>query len=307
MKIDIHADDYALTMNTSEEMLECMLAGKLDSISIVANTGCFEECMEKLYSAIPGMPFLPLMSVHINLVEGISLADSGFPKYLDFSWGQLFRYSYTASSGSSIRRGIKAEIAAQIEKCMQAVNKCIKIASDNGIKCRQKGLRIDSHQHTHHLPIVWISIVSVIDEKKYDVEYIRCSKEPLSVFLSVPGLYATYRPVNAVKNLILSMYSGKIDRYCKNNGLEKMYLWGLVMSGKMDRQRIEKLKNAMEKKAEKAGRNLEILFHPGRTLPDEVSDELNPAAVKEFYLSSNRTVEKEALTGLSFQNRACKE
>ncbi len=34
---DIHADDYALTLNTSKDMLECMRAGKLDSISIVTN------------------------------------------------------------------------------------------------------------------------------------------------------------------------------------------------------------------------------------------------------------------------------
>jgi predicted glycoside hydrolase/deacetylase ChbG (UPF0249 family) len=298
MMIDIHADDYALTKNTSSDMLECMLAGKLDSISIVPNTGCFEECMEKLYSAIPSMPFLPLMSVHINLVEGLSLADSGFGDYLGFSWGQLFRYSYTLPSGSSIRRGIEAEIAAQIEKCMPAINKCIKIAEENGVKCTQKGLRIDSHQHTHHLPIVWKAITSVIDENKYDVEYIRCSREPLSVFLSAPALYPTYRPVNAVKNIILAVYSGKIDRYCERNGLRKMYLWGLLMSGKMDHQRIERLKKAMEKKAAAAGRDLEILFHPGSALPNEINKEINPSAAEEFYLSGNRSIEKDALIRL---------
>ncbi len=72
MTIDIHADDYALTENTSKDILECMAAGKLDSISIVPNSCCFDKCMEMLYSAIPSMPFLPRMSVHINLVEGLS-------------------------------------------------------------------------------------------------------------------------------------------------------------------------------------------------------------------------------------------
>ena len=296
--IDIHADDYALTKNTSEDMLECMLAGKLDSISIVPNTGCFEDCMEKLYSSIPSMPFLPLMSVHINLVEGLSLTDSGFGEYLGFSWGQLFRYSYTQFAAGSIRNGIKREIAAQIERCMPAIDKCIKIAEQNGVRCTQKGLRIDSHQHTHHLPIVWKAIISVIDENKYDVEYIRCSREPLSVFLSAPGLYKTYRPVNAVKNLILSVYSGKIDRYCERNGHHKMYLWGLLMSGHMDYQRIDRLKQSMERKAAAAGRDLEILFHPGSALANEINNEINPSAAKEFYLSKNRRVEKDAVMRL---------
>lgn len=298
MTIDIHADDYALTVNTSKEMLECMREGKLDSISVVPNTSCFDECMEELYSAIPSMPFLPCMSVHINLVEGLSLTDSGFGPYLGFSWGQLFKYSYTLPESSSLRLGIKKEIAAQIEKCMPAIEKCIKIAKENGVKCSQKGLRIDSHQHTHHLPIVWKSIISVIDENNYDVEYIRCSREPLFVFLSAPGLYTSYRPVNAVKNVILAMYAGKIDRYCEKKGLNKMYLWGLLMSGHMDRSRIDRLKKAMEKKAQAGGRDLEILFHPGRALPDEINNEINPEAAKEFYLSSNRSVEKDALTGL---------
>ena len=56
-KPDIHADDYALTLNTSKDMLECMRAGRLDSISIVPNMSCFEACMELFYGAIPGLPF----------------------------------------------------------------------------------------------------------------------------------------------------------------------------------------------------------------------------------------------------------
>jgi hypothetical protein len=77
-----------------------------------------------------------------------------------------------------------------------------------------------------------------------------------------------------------------------------MYLWGLLMSGRMDRSRIDRLKKAMEKKAQSRNRDLEILFHPGRALPDEINNEINPAAAREFYLSSNRSVEKAALTGL---------
>ncbi len=295
---DIHADDYALTKKTSEDILECMLAGMLDSISIVPNTGSFEECMDMLYQAIPAMPFLPLMSVHLNLVEGLSLADAGFGDYLSFSWGQLFRYSYTLSADSHIRTGIKKEIAAQIARCMPAIDKCIKIASESSVRVSQKGLRIDSHQHTHHLPIVWKAITSVIDENRYEVEYIRCSREPLGVFLSVPGLYVTYRPVNAVKNLILAAYSGKIDQYCQKNGLRKMYLWGLLMSGRMDYPRIDRLKGKMEKKAGASGRDLEILFHPGRALPAEMDDAFGSPAANAFYLSDNRTVEKESLTRL---------
>ena len=305
MTIDIHADDYALTKNTSAEILDCMKAGRLDSISIVANTGCFDECMEMLYSAVPTLPFLPNMSVHINLVEGQSLTDSGFGPYLKFSWGKLFLYSYMQPFCGSIFTGLKKETASQIESCMCAINKCIEIAKLNNVRYDQKCLRIDSHQHTHHLPIVWKAIKTVIEENKYEIEYIRCSREPLGVFLSEPGLYAGYRPVNAVKNIILALYSGKIDRYCTRHGLNKMYLWGLLMSGKMDHSRVERLRGAMEKKAHDAGRDLEILFHPGTALKEEINEEIDPAAAEEFYLSENRALEKDAV--LRFQNQVCRE
>lgn len=72
--VDIHADDYALTVNTSKDMLSCMKKGQLDSISIVPNMSCFDECMELLYASIPSLPFLPKMSVHLDFVEGRSLA-----------------------------------------------------------------------------------------------------------------------------------------------------------------------------------------------------------------------------------------
>ena len=76
-KIDIHADDYALTVNTSKDMLDCMKAGKLNSISIVPNTSSFDQCMDMMYEAIPSLPYLPLMSVHLDFVEGRSLAGPG--------------------------------------------------------------------------------------------------------------------------------------------------------------------------------------------------------------------------------------
>ena len=37
-KIDIHADDYGYSLAVSRDILECMKAGCLDSISIICNT-----------------------------------------------------------------------------------------------------------------------------------------------------------------------------------------------------------------------------------------------------------------------------
>lgn len=303
MKTDIHADDYALTINTSEDMLNCMKKGLLDSISIVPNMSCFEECMDLLYTSIPDLPFLPRMSVHLDFVEGHCLAETGSVPLLTtgrgnlmgLSWGGVFALSYLPWKRKVAKEQLKKEIRAQIQTAWQAIESAMHIAQKQGVACAQKGLRIDSHQHAHMIPVVWEALTEVLAEGKYQVEYIRNSKEMMAAFAAQVSLWKTYRPVNFVKNRLLSLYSRKVDRYSRAHGMEQMYLWGLIMSGHMDYERISVLYPKIAKKAEKEGRVLEILFHPGITLPEEVTDEIGREAAKDFYLRQDRHVEMDAV------------
>lgn len=305
-KIEIHADDYALTRNTSEEMLECMRKGKLDSISIVPNTSCFEECMELLYGAISQLPFLPAMSVHLDFVEGRSLAGEGQTPLLTvpgsdlmgLSWGGLFQLSCLPWKRAEAKRQLKCEIKAQLERVQKAVERCLQIAGEHGIPTRQKGVRIDSHQHAHMIPLVFEAVTEVVAEEGCQLEYLRNSKELLLPFLMEVSLLKTYRSINFVKNRLLSLYSHRAERYCRRQGLEPMYLWGLVMSGHMDIERIQKLAPKLTEAAGKKNRTLEILFHPGSMLPDEVTEEIGKEAAEEFYLSEGRGVEYDAVMKL---------
>ena len=305
---DIHADDYALTLNTSKDMLECMRAGKLDSISIVTNMSCFEECMELLYAEIPNLPFLPLLSVHLDFVEGRCLAGSKQTPDLvkegsdlmGLGWGGLFFASYLPGKRKKIKAQLTCEIKEQLARGDRAAKRCLEIAGKAGIPCAQKGLRIDSHQHAHMIPVVWEAMLAAVKGEGYTVEYIRNSKEVLGVFLTNVSLYKTYRPINFIKNRLLSFYSHKADRYCKENGIKPMYLWGLVMSGRMDQKRIEKLYPKMLAKAKRDGRELEVLFHPGLMLADEVTDEVAGEAVEDFYRREDRHVEKEAVLSMKW-------
>lgn len=302
-RTDIHADDYALTVNTSKDMLSCMKKGQLDSISIVPNMSCFDQCMKLLYEAVPQLPFLPKMSVHLDFVEGRCLAEPGEVLLLaarddalmGLSWGGLFALSYHPWKRNGAKAQLKKEVKAQIEKVNAAVNHAMRLAESAGIRCGQKGLRIDSHQHAHMIPVVWEALTEVITEEKYEVEYIRNSREMLGVFLKETSLWKTYRPVNFIKNRLLAAYSHKVDRYMKAHHMEQMYLWGLVMSGHMDYDRIVRLYPKITKQAEKQNRVLEILFHPGSTLPEEVTAEIGKDAAEDFYLRTDRHVEMEAV------------
>lgn len=302
LRTDIHADDYALTVNTSGDMLSCMEKGQLDSISIVPNMACFGECMEMLYRAVPGLPFLPKMSVHLDFVEGHSLAGAGQVPLLvkdgglmGLSWGGVFLLSYLPWKRRTAKEQLKKEIKTQIEAVQAAVRHAADIADKHKIPRMQKGIRIDSHQHAHMIPVVWEALVEVIIEEHYEVEYIRNSKEMMGEFVSETSLWKTYRPINFVKNRLLSFYSHKADRYAKKHDMEQMYLWGLIMSGRMDYDRIVRLYPKITARAEKDNRILEILFHPGLMLPGEVSEEISEEASRDFYLRQDRHVEMEAV------------
>lgn len=307
--IDIHADDYALSVNTSKEMLECMKKGKLNSISIVPNMSCFDECMELLYASIPEFPFLPKMSVHLDFVEGIVLSDadndlitknSGGKKLIGMSWAKLFISSYNPFKYGKIKRQLTNEVICQIERVNDSVKKCIRIAEDNGIPVSQRAIRIDSHQHSHMIPIVWRALMDAYKIKSYSFEYIRNSKEPITPFVKTKSLWKTFNVTNIIKNIILNVYSPKIDSFNKIAGNKNMYMWGLIMSGNMDKERIKKLLPNMLNKAKRDDRVLEILFHPGLLIEEEFTDEINEEAIKSFYSTNGRKREFDSVMNLDF-------
>ncbi len=290
--IDIHADDYGYSINTSRDILECMKEGRLTSISIMGNMLSFEESMTLLYETIPSLPFLPLMSVHLNIPEGL-FEEDGLP----LSWERLFLYSYSPKS-SAVKKAIKKELRLQIEKTQKAIEKCFEIAERSGVKVSQHGIRLDSHIHTHLVPVVWRALTELIEEEDYDIEYIRNPKEPILPFMKHPALWTSYGLLNFIKNRILMFYSHKVDDYCEKHNLGKMYMWGLMMSGHMDLDRIRKLYPDMVRVCEKNNRKLEILFHPGRCNYEDFGEDMGKKYFESFNVSENRIIEKETVRNI---------
>jgi len=288
--VDIHADDFGYSLSTSKDILNCIKEGNLDSISVMGNMSAFEESMQMLYEAIPELPFLPKMSIHINIPEG-SFVHEEFP----MSWEKLFLKSYSFEK-NQIKKLLKDEIGNQIKTAQNAIEKCWDIAKKSGIKTFQNGIRLDSHIHTHLIPVVWEAMIEVIEEEKLNVEYIRNPKEPIGPFLARFDLWPSYSLINVIKNRILMFYSGKVDRYCDAHGMKKMYMWGLMMSGKMDAKRIEAIYPDMKKECQRKDRTLEMLFHPGRCKEEEYLTEMGKKYFDTFNASSNRDVERESLS-----------
>lgn len=293
-KIDVHADDYGITMNTSKDILTGVNAEKLNSISVMPNTTCFEEARAYFFENVDSVR-MPAISVHLNFMEGYCVADKSALGFLvneeglfHITWGTLVKYNYNFLIREKVKEQLKTEIRAQIKRVIESYQ-----LLENG-----KKLRVDSHQHTHMIPLVMEAVLEVIKEENISTEYIRISKEPWMVYLKKMNFLPTYRVINMIKVMILNWYSMKDEKLLEKVGIPTMLLSGVFLSGKMDIVRVRALLPELKRYADKKQVQLEVLFHPGSALEEEIGKEFNHPDANEFYLSPNRKVEYEAMMGL---------
>ncbi len=297
---DYHGDDYALSMNNSIRMMQLIEAGRLDSISILPNMSSYDKCMDYLIQKWDSLRVKPLISVHLNIIDGYSLAgitDSMFTyrasaegdyKYIfKTSWAKLLIYSYIPFVRTGIRTELKKEFILQIGRVYDNLQ-----GGTNSESAEDIGLRLDSHLHTHMIPVVFDAMMDAVGELELTdkLNYVRVSKEPIKPFRKIRG---TYPKANLVKNLLLNILSVRAERILDKAGVTHGLLWGLIMSGRMDRERMQLILPDMLKYSSDKGMTLEILCHPGIVLTKEQFEEIGPDD-KEAVYSPNRDIEYDA-------------
>lgn len=288
--VDIHADDFALSENSDNDILQLCAEGKLDSISIIPNLECFENAATKLLSVQEKLNKKLLASVHLNFMEGKCRAEKSLlPDLVDsegfftVSWGKLLIWNYIPLMRKRIKLQLKTEILAQIKKCLDA-----NIINKNAV-------RIDSHQHPHMIPVVFAALKEAVSELECNgckIEYIRNTQDPILLY-GGKDIFS----MNTIKCLILNFYSIKVKKYLASKNLPVNYLCGVYFSGKMD-SRLKKVLPKFINKAERHNRNIELLFHPGTMLKSELTSEFKKEGFNEFHLSENRKIEYNTLKEL---------
>lgn len=292
-KIDIHADDYGLTLNTSRDILRGINTKKLDSVSVIPNMSCYEEAL-KLWKQELKKGVEPDISVHLNFMEGSCCAHKQDVSllvdeqgYFKISWIDLVKYNYNLAKYNEVKNQLKNEIRKQLWK----------VIDDYGL-LEGKKLRVDSHQHTHMIPIVMKATLEVIEEENFSTEYIRISKEDLIPYLKKIKYYPSYSFVNFLKVAILNFFSVEDEKILKQKGFPAMVLSGVFMSGKMDIERVLGVLPELKKRAKKKNAILEVVLHPGTALQEEIGEEFVSEDANAFYLSPNRKIEYQTMMGL---------
>ena len=159
-------------------------------------------------------------------------------------------------------------------------------------------LRIDSHVHTHSIPLVFDSLIKALKNSDLldKTQYIRNPREPFLMFFTTKGVISRVPFINIIKNIILNVLGIPVKKKLNSLGISSGIMWGLMMSGNMDVDRVNALLPKMNSLAAKKDLHLEILCHPGIVLEEEKRPEYGKDDMIAFF-SKNRDVEYDMLMG----------
>ncbi len=281
------ADDYGISEGANSHIENCLENGALNKISILPN-GKIPDFKKQLSGKDA------TLSLHINLVEGRPLSN---PRDVDLlvSKSGCFKYSFVGLLALSLspkrkklEKQIYKEIQRQIKFWKKAIGETIPVA-------------IDSHQHTHMIPLVFKTLMRVIEDESLHVEYMRIPAEPILPYICIPSLYFEYRPTGLAKQWLLKTFALINRREFKKSKIQSAYFMGVMFSGKLNETRIKKLLPHYIELAQKHNRNIEIGFHPGMIKDTENLMDGIRRGFKKFYVSLWRNIEYDTLINFKFE------
>ena len=280
--IYICADDYGLCDGASAHIQKCIDKGALNKVSVFPNLDRID------LHKISGNRNIRL-SLHLNLVEGKCMAKADEINLIADKNGN-FKHRFGGLLKLSISHGKKLE--GQLYKEIKA-----QVLFWQSILPEDIPFCIDSHQHTHMIPAVFKTLIKVLKDEEINPAYLRIPAEPILPYIQTPSLYFTYSPINIVKQWLLKFLWLINKSQATKFSIPTAYFLGILFSGKMDEKRVSKILPKVKKLAEKNGRDVEVLFHPGYINESDLKDK--NIAFEKFYLSPNRKTEFDSVIKIS--------
>ena len=271
------ADDYGISKISNTRIEECLKNGVLNKISVLPNSDALDFKGRLLGENVK-------LSLHLNLIEGYPLSkkedvslivsDKGFFKY---SFIGLFFLSIFGNR-SLLEKQLYNEIKMQIDFWKKEMGE-------------ETPILVDSHQHTHMIPLVFKMLMRVIKEENVEVEYIRIPAEPILPYIKSPSLYFKFRPIGLIKQWFLKFLKFVNRKELKKANIKSALFMGIMFSGQLTEDKINKLLPYYKQQNE----NIEIAFHPGYLESGESLIDGFRQNFKKFYYSKWRREEDNTL------------
>ena len=271
------ADDYGISSQSNTRIEECLKNGVLNKISILPN-GNASDFSERLFGEDVKL------SLHLNLIEGYPLSKKEDVSLLVSEKG-FFKYSFIGlfflslfGNRRLLEKQLYNEIKAQIDFWENKMGE-------------KTPILIDSHQHTHMIPLIFRTLMRVIREEDVAVEYIRIPSELILPFIKSPSLYLTFSLVGLVKQWLLKFLNFVNRKELKKANIKSAVFMGVLFSGQLTVDKINKLLPYYKKQNE----NIEIAFHPGYLESGETLIDGCKPSFNKFYYSKWRREEYNTL------------
>ena len=271
------ADDYGISKISNTRIEECLTNGVLNKISVLPNSDALDFKRRLLGENVK-------LSLHLNLIEGYPLSKKEDVSLLISDKG-IFKYSFIGlfflsifGNRSLLKKQLYNEIKMQIDFWKKEMGE-------------ETPILVDSHQHTHMIPLVFKTLLRVIKEENVEVEYIRIPAEPILPYIKSPSLYFKFRPIGLIKQWLLKFLKFVNRKELKKANIKSALFMGIMFSGQLTEDKINKLLPYYKKQNE----NIEIAFHPGYLESRESLIDGFRQNFKKFYYSKWRRIEYDTL------------
>ena len=149
------------------------------------------------------------------------------------------------------------------------------------------------------IPSVMKMLIKAFKDENVGIEYLRIPAELPAPFVLTPSIYPTLRPANIIKQWLLIFLRALNGKVIAEEKVNTAYFLGVLFSGNMDKKRVEKILPRYIKKAEKKGKDIEVLFHPGYLNGKEDIADKKGIAFENFYFSKGRKTEYDTLMSMN--------
>lgn len=283
----IHADDFGITEQQAQDILLLCATndheGTLNSVSILANSPFFESVARTLKPAIKSGKLE--ISLHINLVEGQPCAPANEIPLLLNKRG-TFKHDFIGLLLHSLG-SIKTSFYSQIVKeCTAQIKRYLEVFPE-----QQHALSIDSHQHTHAIPLIFNALLEALSDCNCTLSRIRIPTEDISLYKKC-GLQKIIPWQNRLKIKLINYLCRNIQQKIPSNCTIPLFC-GIGFSGEMFKV-TDSLINALQAKANSLDRDVELLFHPVSVPIEKCLDPLNKPFAQAC-ASNNRDREAQKL------------
>ena len=273
--ITITADDFGLTRGITDTILKVIDEGPVRLVSILTNG----EAVEYALSEYKKRAAYVTLAVHLTLTEGKALLPFPTIPHLVDARG-VFKHSIAGLWGAYLfashqtRAALRREVRAEMEK------QCAVVRTALGTNA----LTVNGHQHVHMIPFVFEELMAI-----RGVGAVRIVRE--NFFLcGIPS------PVNVLARLVLAMLSQRATKSARALGIRTNdWFVGFLYSGHMN-------EDIARSGIAHAGTGvIEVLFHPGSALPDELSRWRESRAQIAWHYAKARRHEREALKKIHYE------